>query len=250
MVFHSPWDQPAYKAKKKANPAKKQPERQHKKDVQFEAIRKDVSPKLKAAEKLLTKKTSTLLTEIAEGILERAAQKASNQFVEPIRQHYVPLVANLKAGFAETKRATTAMRSRSTKQRAYDQALADYRKAAWGVVENLLRASSLLHNPIAGPYPEKEEAFLVAWEELTEALRDARVLPIGTNPPRRDRNLEYRKTLESHGIEPPKGKVLFHLRWKARDNDWWIKTDETKYDGWFWWDDRTRCWQPSVYGPD
>lgn len=187
MSINLPWDQACYKDKRRANPeaaTKKRAKAQHKKDKTFESKRKQVTPSLRAAERLLTKRTSRLLKEIAEGIAERTSWREGprDPFVIPVTKHYVPLVENLKAEFAKAKQAAAVLRARTTKQKAYDQAKKDYLKAAWAATENMLRAGDLLNNlKDPGPYPQLSEPFFLAWEDLSELLRPAGVLQVA-NP--------------------------------------------------------------------
>jgi hypothetical protein len=170
----------------------KKAKRQHKKDKQFEALRKKVAVQLKASEKLLTKRNAARMQAIADGMLERATAKwgkGDTMFVQSARLYYVPLVRNLQAGFAEAKRAAKVLRAAATKQSAYNQAQAAYVGAAWSVAENMLRASDLLANRTGGPFPKESEAFGDAWFKLIKVLKPsglAAANPGGLN--RRARN--------------------------------------------------------------
>ena len=164
---------PTAKAKAKAK-AKK---RNHVKDKAFEALRKQISPALKAAEKLLTKRNADRMQKVADGILKRATAKhgSGSMFAQSARLYYAPLVRSLKAGFAEAKRAAATLRSTATRQGDYNRAKAAYVGAAWGVAENMLRASDLLVNT-EKPFTKESEAFSDAWFELTNAIKPIRLL--------------------------------------------------------------------------
>jgi hypothetical protein len=159
----------------KRNPAAIKRERQHVKNKPYEAFRKTVTPVLKKAERLLTKRSAGVIQEHANVLLERAS---SDMFSESARRYYVPLVGNLQAEFADTKHAAATMRARSTRQGAYDQAVKDFTRASWEIAENLLRASDLMK------WEDKRlhKSFLKAFHDLTSALEPGRRLAANPSP--------------------------------------------------------------------
>jgi len=52
---------------------------------------------------------------------------------------------------------------------------------------------------------------------------------------------DKRTILIKNGVRPPEDEIL-DVRWKARFNDWYVRTEA----GWFWYDHGERGWKASA----